>query len=458
MPISFVGVGPGRDQTVVLPDAAWTPCASSSSARGGREHALVWALQRRRRSPRCSRRRATRASPRSRVRPGRRRRSRRGRAARRRPRRRPRRRRPGGSRWSPASPTRVRGARAAGVRPDADGARLEGSKAWMKEVLAGAGVPTARHAAFGADDEDAALAFLDDAAPASTWSRPTASPPARAWSSPSRSTDARDAVRAYLSGEAFGDAGRTLVIEEGLTGPELSLLVVCNGDPDGARPARAGAGLQAHRRRRRRARTPAAWARTRRCRSSATTSSTTVMDARGAPDAAPARRRRASTTAACSTPGLMLTADGPKVIEYNVRFGDPECQVVLPAPHVRPRRAPARGRRRASRSPTPTFADDACVTRRARAPRATRRTPRTGDVIDGLDDAAARRRRSRSSTPGTARRRRRRVRDGRRPGARRHRDRRRRRRRAARAPTKPRRGSRGRACSTAATSRRRRRS
>ena len=48
--------------------------------------------------------------------------------------------------------------------------------------------------------------------------------------------EARDAVRAYLSGEAFGDAGRTLVIEEGLTGPELSLLVVCNGDPDAALP------------------------------------------------------------------------------------------------------------------------------------------------------------------------------------------------------------------------------
>ena len=49
-------------------------------------------------------------------------------------------------------------------------------------------------------------------------------------------SDARDAVRAYLCGAAFGDAGRTLVIEEGLTGPELSLLAVCNGDPSGARP------------------------------------------------------------------------------------------------------------------------------------------------------------------------------------------------------------------------------
>src|SRR5207237_6984933 len=45
--------------------------------------------------------------------------------------------------------------------------------------------------------------------------------------------EARDAVRAYLSGDAFGDAGRTLVIEEGMSGPELSLLAVCNGDPEG---------------------------------------------------------------------------------------------------------------------------------------------------------------------------------------------------------------------------------
>ena len=48
--------------------------------------------------------------------------------------------------------------------------------------------------------------------------------------------DARDAVRTYLSGSAFGDAGRTVVIEEGMTGPELSLLAVGNGDPDGAVP------------------------------------------------------------------------------------------------------------------------------------------------------------------------------------------------------------------------------
>ncbi len=49
--------------------------------------------------------------------------------------------------------------------PDAAGARLEGSKAWMKHALADAGVPTARHAAFGADETERALAFLEEFAP-----------------------------------------------------------------------------------------------------------------------------------------------------------------------------------------------------------------------------------------------------------------------------------------------------
>ena len=85
---------------------------------------------------------------------------------------------------------------------------------------------------------------------ASTSSRRTGSPPARASSSPPTADEAREAVRAYLSGEAFGDAGRTVVIEEGLTGPELSLLVLCDGAR--RRPAGPGPGLQADRRRRRR--------------------------------------------------------------------------------------------------------------------------------------------------------------------------------------------------------------
>ena len=144
-----------------------------------------------------------------------------------------------------ADAVRARGRLAFG--PGAAGARLEGSKAWMKDVLADAGVPTARHAAFGADDVDRALAFLAEFSPPYVVKTDGLAAGKGVVVTESLA-DARDAVRAYLSGEAFGDAGRTLVIEEGLTGPELSLLVVCNGDPDGAVAARARAGLQAHRR------------------------------------------------------------------------------------------------------------------------------------------------------------------------------------------------------------------
>ena len=110
--------------------------------------------------------------------------------------------------------------------PGADGAGLEGSKAWMKQVLVDAGVPTAAHGTF--TDVAPALAFLDtmsglyvvktDGLAAGKGVVVTES-----------LAEARDAVRSYLSGEAFGDAGRTVVIEEGLTGPELSVLAVCDG-------------------------------------------------------------------------------------------------------------------------------------------------------------------------------------------------------------------------------------
>ena len=280
-----------------------------------------------------------------------------------------------------ADAVRSRGRLAFG--PGAAGARLEGSKAWMKEVLAAAGVPTARHSAFGADDVDRALAALEEFAPpyvVKTDGLAAGKGVVVTESLP----DARDAVRAYLSGEAFGDAGRTLVIEEGLTGPELSLLVVCNGDPDGAvalAPAqdfkRIGerdtgpntGGMGAY--------------------SPVPIAGPSVVDDVMARAVRPTLHWLAAHDVdyrGVLYAGMMLTADGPKVIEYNVRFGDPECQVVLPrvaSDFAELLRAAAAGEPLAVE-----FADLACVTV-VLAGAGYPASARTGDAIVGLDVATA---------------------------------------------------------------------
>jgi len=276
----------------------------------------------------------------------------------------------------------ARGRRAFG--PTAVGAQLEGSKAWMKEVLSGAGVPTAVHASFSAGEEDAALAFLQtlgglyvvktDGLAAGKGVVVTDS-----------LAEARDAVRMYLSGAAFGEAGRTVVIEEGLVGPELSVLVVCNGDPDAAVPLAPAQDFK-------------------RIGDGDTGPNTGGMGAYSpVPIAGPHLVRQVMTTAVRPTlyaledegvtyrgvlyAGLMLTADGPKVLEYNVRFGDPETQVVVPR-----LRSDLGALCMAAAAGEPDleaqFADDACVTV-VLASAGYPSSPRTGDEIRGLDAAGA---------------------------------------------------------------------
>ncbi len=209
--------------------------------------------------------------------------------------------------------------------PKRAAARLEGSKAWMKDVLAGAGVATARFGTFGAGDEERAFAFLDtlpglyvvktDGLAAGKGVVVTESLP-----------EARDAVRAYLSGAAFGDAGRTCVIEEGLTGPELSVFALCDGTTaqfvgaaqdhkrayDGDEGPNTG-GMGAY--------SPVPFV------------AADVVDGVLRDAIEPTLRelaRRDAEYRGVLFCGLMLTPSGPKVLEYNVRFGDPECQVLVP--------------------------------------------------------------------------------------------------------------------------------
>ncbi|HKH25779.1 MAG TPA: phosphoribosylamine--glycine ligase [Acidimicrobiia bacterium] len=265
--------------------------------------------------------------------------------------------------------------------PGADGARLEGSKAWMKAVLAEAGVPTARHAAFTADQQDDALAFLERL-PGFYVVKTDGLAGGKGVTVTESIDDARDAVRAYLSGQAFGDAGRTCVIEEGLTGPELSLLVVCNGSTDGwpLAPAqdfkRIGDGDRGPNTGGMGAYSPVPVA--------GPDVVGEVMERAVGPTLHALAARDISYHGVLYA-GLMLTPDGVKVLEYNVRFGDPEAQAVLP------RLASDFGRlchdAAAGRADLePKFREDACVTV-VLASEGYPGTPRTGEFIEGIDAA-----------------------------------------------------------------------
>ena len=273
--------------------------------------------------------------------------------------------------------------RAAGrlvLGPGADGAQLEGSKQWMKDLLVEAGVPTARHASFS--DASAAVAFLETLPPPYVVKTDGLAAGKGVLVTDSLAAAADD-VRAKLSGAAFGPAGTTVVIEEGLTGPELSLLCVC----DGMRAV------------------PLAPAQdSKRLRDGDEGPNTGGMGAYSpVPVAGPAVVAEVMETAVEPTLGalgargidyrgvlycgLMLTPAGPKVIEYNIRFGDPEAQVVLPRYAGDLARLLAEAAEGELRS-EPMWDERAAITV-VLACEGYPLSPRTGDPIAGMDAAAA---------------------------------------------------------------------
>ena len=332
--VSIVGVGPARDQTIVLPRARRSReqrASSSSVRRWPRARARVGpgALSARRRGRSCAPGNPGHGDAR-RVHAGR---------ARPIPRRSPIS-RPSSTpiswssaptiRSSRASSTRCRRAGISAFGPMRPRRSLEGSKAWMKDVLVAAGVPTAALRERSARAKrPTRYAFLDTL-PGLYVVKTDGLAAGKGVVVTESIAEARDAVRAYLSGAAFGDAGRTCVIEEGLTGPEVSLFALCDGQR--AQVDRRSRRITSARSTATWARTRAAWARTRRCRSSrAPIVVDEMMETGGA-----ARRWRSSSGAVRAFRGLAVLraharpAKGPKVLEYNVRFGDPECQVLVP--------------------------------------------------------------------------------------------------------------------------------
>jgi phosphoribosylamine--glycine ligase len=209
------------------------------------------------------------------------------------------------------------------VGPGKDGAQLEGSKAFMKEFLAASGVPTAAFGSFRALDE--AVSYLR------TMNAPYVikTDGLAAGKGVLVTNDFKEAcadVRDKLSGELFGDAGTTVIIEEGLDGPECSLLVLCDGTNvlalaaaqdfkrvgDDDRGANTG-GMGAY------APMP----------SMSTSDVEKVMTTIVAPTVKELSRRSIDFRGVLYA-GIMLTSTGPKLLEYNVRFGDPETEVLVP--------------------------------------------------------------------------------------------------------------------------------
>ena len=215
--------------------------------------------------------------------------------------------------------------RAAGLRifgPTAKAAQLEGSKAFAKDFLARHGIPTAYYAVH--TEVDAALAYVrDKGAPIVIKADGLAA--GKGVIVAMTLDEAEAAVRDMLAGNAFGDAGARVVIEEFLDGEEASFFALCDGET-----ALAFASAQDHKR----------------VGDGDTGPNTGGMGAYSpAPVMTPAMEARvmaeiiAPTLAGMAqrgTPfqgvlfaGLMITAQGPKLIEYNVRFGDPETQPVM---------------------------------------------------------------------------------------------------------------------------------
>jgi phosphoribosylamine--glycine ligase len=271
---------------------------------------------------------------------------------------------------------------AAGVAvfgPSAAAAQLEGSKTFAKSVMEAAGVPTARfavcdtvsaaHAAIAEADGD--VVVKADGLAAGKGVVVCAS-----------TAEAHAAVAAALVDDRFGVAGRRVLIEERLEGEELSLLALCDGEnvlplapardykragDDDSGPNTGGMGSISP--------VPGI-------------GPDVVADivARVHKPVVNELARRGAPYRGCLYAGLILTADGPRVIEFNARFGDPETQVILPrtAGDVLALLARAAGGTLAGCEVEP--AEPACVSVVV-ASRGYPESPELGDRITGVDEA-----------------------------------------------------------------------
>ncbi len=207
--------------------------------------------------------------------------------------------------------------------PSAAAARIEGSKSWANELMYRHNIPCPQSRTF--DNAEQAIRYVEMQPQGSIVVKADGLAAGKGVTVPETHSEAIDAVKASLEHGEFGDAGRTIVIEERLIGPELSVFAFVDGETvsnavaardykrayDADRGANTG-GMGAY----------------------------TSPKLCSASDLAQIRSdiiepvAKALVAADCSYQGvlyagLMLTDDGPQVIEINCRFGDPECEPLM---------------------------------------------------------------------------------------------------------------------------------
>ncbi len=275
---------------------------------------------------------------------------------------------------------RERGLRVFG--PDAAAARLEGSKLFAKEVMAEAGAPTgaySRHTSAGT-----ALAELARRADYPVVIKADGLAAGKGVVVANDEAEARAAVESMLVTRSFGAAGDVVLIEEHLRGSEVSLLVLCDGETavplapaqDYKRifagdegPNTGGMGSYC----------PVPGFEER--------AVDVAMDRVVEPVLATLRKRGLRYRGVLYA-GLIVTADGVRVLEFNCRFGDPETQAVLPRLRSDLLELCLAGAEGDLAGATPAWASEACVAV-VMASAGYPASSHKGDVIEGLDAAAA---------------------------------------------------------------------
>lgn len=207
--------------------------------------------------------------------------------------------------------------------PSKEAATLEADKAWAKDLMRGASIPTAESREF--TNFDRARAYVE-----SREDPPVLKAAGLAAGKgvllPSSMEEAIAFLHDCLGGSKFGDAGRKVLVEERLTGPEVSVLSLVDGrniyiletaqdhkrlldNDEGPNTGGMGAFSPSTR---------------------LDESSMEIVQREILVPTIDALRREGIDYRGVLYTGLMLTPAGPKVLEYNVRFGDPECQAILP--------------------------------------------------------------------------------------------------------------------------------